>query len=76
MQTWVAACLLIGQGIFLLVAVRILKAFGVYVDVLLATQAKNIDIRRNMALQENDRAALDVLHHRRRDDPPLTEREA
>lgn len=73
MQTWVAVCLLVGQGIFLLIARQILKAFGVYVATLLSTQQTNLDIRRNMAIQENDRAALAVLHSRRHDDPPLKE---
>lgn len=73
MQTWVAVCLLVGQGIFLLIARQILKAFGVYVATLLSTQQTNLDIRRNMAIQENDRAALAILHNRRHDDPPLKE---
>lgn len=73
MQTWVAVCLLVGQGIFLLLARRMLKAFGVYVETLLETQRTNIDIRKRIAIQENDRAASAVLHRRRHDDPPLKE---
>lgn len=70
MQTWVAVALLVGQGIFLLIARSFLKAFGKYMEVLVSTQQQNIDIRKNMAIQENDRAAMEALHHRRHDDPP------
>ena len=73
MQNWIAVCLLVGQGIFLIIARQIHKAFGVYVETLLETQHMNINIRKNMAIQENDRAALAVLHNRRYDDPPLPE---
>ena len=78
MQTWAAAFIVIGQGIFLLIALKILKAFGVYVEVIVSAQRQNLKIRENMAIQENDRAIAEVLHtHRRSTDPPLEqEREA
>lgn len=73
MQTLIAASLLIGQGIFLLIGWKMVKRFGDYVDVLLVAQSDNLTIRRNLATQENDRAVLEALHHRRHDDPPFRE---
>lgn len=78
MQTWAAAAIVIGQGIFLLIALRILRAFGAYVDVLVETHKQNITIRGNIAAQQNENAITEILHtHRRSTDPlPNEEKEA
>jgi hypothetical protein len=69
-ETWAAASIVVGQGVFLLVALRILRAFGAYVDVLLSAQSENLTIRLNMAAQENERA---IMHLNRRHDDPQPE---
>ena len=75
MQTWVAVSLLLGQGVFLIVAFYILRAFGVYVETMLSTQRQNLKIRENMAIMEND-VAVAHLHRRSTDPLPEQEREA
>lgn len=73
MAPWVAISIIVVLGVFLIVLLVILHTFGVYVKLLTTAHRETIDLRLNMAKQENDRAALAILHSRRHDDPPLTE---
>lgn len=71
MERWVAISILVIMGVFLLVQLIILYSFGSYSKKLDRTHRAMLDLRLNMARQRSDEAALAILHHRRRDDPPL-----
>lgn len=73
MQQWAAISIVVILGIFMIVLLVILQTFTVYTKVLTKAHAEILDMRINLAKQDSDRAALAVLHHRRRDDPPLIE---
>jgi hypothetical protein len=58
---WVAITIVLGQGLIAVVFLRILKTFGVYAESLLYTHQQNLEIRKNLAQQENDIAAREIL---------------
>lgn len=58
---WVAIAIVCGQGLIAVVFLRILKTFGVYAESLLYTHQQNLEIRKNLAQQENDIAAREIL---------------
>lgn len=71
MELWVAISIIVIMGMFLLVQLVIMHSFGAYTKLLTKAHREILDARFNMARQENDRAALAVLHRRRHDDPSL-----
>lgn len=58
---WVAASLLVGQGLIAAVLLRIMKTFGIYAETLLATHRQNVEIRKNLAIQDNERTIDHIL---------------
>lgn len=76
MAQWAAISIVVILGVFLIVLLVILQTFSVFVKVLTTAHQQTLDLRWNIAKQENDRAALAALHHRRKDDPPLNEETA
>ena len=58
---WVAALLLVGQGLIAIVLLRIMTTFGVYAESLLATHHQNVEIRKNLAIQENEHSIDHIL---------------
>jgi hypothetical protein len=68
-ELWIAGILLIGQGLVAFTLLRITRTFGVYAEKLLATHYQNVQIRKNLAIQENEEAITYIM-----DNP--TEREA
>lgn len=75
MAQWAAISIVVILGVFLIVLLVILQTFSVFVKVLTTAHQQTLDLRWNIAKQENDRAALAALHHRRKDDPPPIEKE-
>ena len=73
MERWVAISIIVILGVFLIVLLAILHTFGVYVKLITNTLASTVELRRNIAEQENGRA-IDYIMRRRHDDPPPTER--
>lgn len=74
MERWVAISIIVVLGVFLIVLLVILHTFGAYVKVLTNALASTLELRRNMAEQENGRAIDHIMHtHRRHDDPPPKE---
>lgn len=61
---WVAIAIVVGQGLIAIVFLRILKTFGVYAESLLYTHQQNLEIRKNLARQENDIATREILRRR------------
>jgi hypothetical protein len=66
---WVAYGLFIGQCLVAIVLRLSINTLGVYVDRLVAAQHLNIEIRKNLAIQNNEKAITYLM-----DNP--TEREA
>ena len=58
---WVAATIVLGQGFIAIVLWKIMKTFGIYAESLLYTHQQNLEIRKNLASQEADIAAREVL---------------
>lgn len=51
--TEVLGLLLVGQGVLLLVAIRVMRTFGIYAEMIVKTHKQNLVIRENLALQQN-----------------------
>lgn len=66
---WLAAILLIGQALVALTLLRITRTFGIYAERLMSTHAENVELRKNLAIQQNEEAISYLI-----DNP--TEREA
>lgn len=76
MEQWASISIVVILGVFMIVLLVILQTFTVYTKVLTKAHAEILDLRVNIAKQQSDQAALAVLHHRRKDDPPLNEETA
>lgn len=63
----IAGAIVIGQGILLLIAIRLLRTFGVYAEMLMETHKQNIQIRLNLATQENEMAIRQMNSHKERE---------
>lgn len=57
----VAVTIVIGQGLIAFVLWKVMKTFGIYAESLLYTHQQNLEIRKNLASQENDVAAREVI---------------
>ena len=57
----VAVAIVLGQMLIALVLWKVMRTFGIYAESLLYTHHQNLEIRKNMATQENDIAAREVL---------------
>jgi hypothetical protein len=64
----IVVSIVISQGIIALVLLRIMKTFGVYAESLLYTHQQNLAIRQNLATQESDIAAREVLRRSKLDE--------
>lgn len=53
--------IVIGQGIIAVILWKVMRTFGIYAESLLYTHQQNLEIRRNLASQENDIAAREAL---------------
>lgn len=57
----VAVAIVIGQGLIAVVLWKVMRTFGIYAESLLYTHHQNLEIRKNLAMQENDVASREVL---------------
>lgn len=77
MQPWAAISIIVIMGVFLLVQLVIIHNFGEFTKVITKTYREVLELRMNIVLAENDRAALAALHSRRYDDvKPEQQKEA
>lgn len=53
--------IVIGQGVIALILWKVMKTFGIYAESLLYTHQQNLEIRKNMAIAENEMAAAEIL---------------
>lgn len=67
----VAVTIVIGQALIAVVLWKIMKTFGIYAESLLYTHQQNLEIRKNLATQENEIATRELLRRSK-----LNEREA
>lgn len=66
----VAVTIVIGQALIAVVLWKIMKTFGIYAESLLYTHQQNLEIRKNLATQEAEIAAREIL---RRTEPQREE---
>lgn len=71
---WIAFGIVVGQGIIAIILLRVMKTFGVYAETLIAAQKQNLEIRRNLAIQQNEMVIQEILKHS--NPPPTKQREA
>lgn len=57
----VAVTIVIGQALIAVVLWKIMKTFGIYAESLLYTHQQNLEIRKNLATQEAEIAAREIL---------------
>lgn len=50
----VAVAIVIGQALIAVVLWKVMKTFGIYAESLLYTHQQNLEIRKNLAVQENE----------------------
>lgn len=61
---WVAVTIVIGQGVIALVLWKVMKTFGIYAESLLYTHQQNLEIRKNLAMQESEIAIREITRKR------------
>lgn len=59
--------IVIGQGILLLVAIRVMRTFGAYAEMIVTAHQSNLLLRQKLAVQENELAIREVLHQKERE---------
>lgn len=78
MMTWIvlaaAVALVVGQGIIAIALLLVRRSFGQYSEILMAAQRQNLEIRRNLAIQQNEMVIQEILKHSV--PPPPKERQA
>lgn len=60
----VAVAFVIGEALIAVVLWKVMKTFGIYAESLLYTHQQNLEIRKNLAIQENEITIREITRKR------------